>query len=963
MPGNIAAQVMAWQRRMGGIAGPLAAAPSGSGDADNGTPVQVEMLVSGTWVDITSYTLVRDDSGQIAITSGIRDEGSQTEAGTCSLELDNRDGRFSPRNPSGPYYGIIGRNTPVRVSVPDGMGGKSYRIWGEASEWVPNWDTSGTDVWTDLSASGILRRLAQAPTPERSPIYEAIANPPLSGLVAYWPCEDTSGATSVAAALPAGGSPMKFTGSPTLAAYTGFVASDPLPTFTGASLTGGVFKYGITTVTQYQMRFFLAVPTAGLSNGDIIARVRVTPAVVGDVQYFDIEYNDPPGGVGSFGGPGTISVLPYNSEESLLGYSGIESITMDVRSRLLRVSLEVANNGTALSVTLRTLDINTGATDATTIGLTSTNVTQVESIALAPSTLAQTVGATGMAAGHVTLQTTITPISDLGTAVQPTGETAGRRIQRLCDEEGIAFTWIGDLDDTVTMGPPGKANTLTRIQECVLADGGMLYENPGALGLGYRTRASLYNQDPTLTLDYTAGQLAQIPVPVEDDRYVQNKVTVTCNGVSATYEETSGALGTALPPAGVGTYGQDVTLNLASSDSETLLNQAAWRVHLGTVDEARFPQISVNLAHPSISPDMRRAILGMRIGDRIQITNPPAWLPPDTIDQLVLGTSETITHFEHRLTFNCQPASPYSTIGYTDSSTARVDTDGSALLSAASSSATSLVVAPTTTPPVLWTTDSAEFPFDIRVGGEVMRVTGVTSWLSDTFTRTVSNGWGSADTGQAWTVAGGATSDFAVSSGAGTHTLTSLNVAHLSLTDTSITDFDLYCDVAVSATATGGSIWAGPLGRYQDSENYYQARLEFDTSSTLRLEIRKRVDSVEGVIGVTYVMSAAYTAGVFYRVRFQAQGASLKAKVWRPSNPEPDWQVTGTDGAFSTTTSFGARSILSSANTNPSPVVSFENYQVASPQTFTVTRSINGVVKAQTAGTDVRLAYPAIIAL
>jgi hypothetical protein len=87
------------------------------------------------------------------------------------------------------------------------------------------------------------------------------------------------------------------------------------------------------------------------------------------------------------------------------------------------------------------------------------------------------------------------------------------------------------------------------VQEAVLADGGLLYENRSVLGLGYRTRASLHGQDPALVLDYTAYNLAAVPVPVEDDRYVQNKVTVTVGGVTGSYEATDGTLSTALPPA------------------------------------------------------------------------------------------------------------------------------------------------------------------------------------------------------------------------------------------------------------------------------------------------------------------------------------------------------------------------------------------------------------------------------
>ena len=100
MPVSIAARVMAWQRRMGAVASPFGA----TGEASNGSPVTIELLAAGVWVDITSYVLVRDNSGRIAITSGIRGEGSQMERALTALQLANTDGRFSPRNPMGDYY-------------------------------------------------------------------------------------------------------------------------------------------------------------------------------------------------------------------------------------------------------------------------------------------------------------------------------------------------------------------------------------------------------------------------------------------------------------------------------------------------------------------------------------------------------------------------------------------------------------------------------------------------------------------------------------------------------------------------------------------------------------------------------------------------------------------------------------------------------------------------------------------
>lgn len=961
MPASIAPFVAAFRRRLGNLPGPVRA----SGEASNGEPVVVELWVDGEWIDITSYTMVRDNSGSVRLKRGIRGEGSQTDFSSAELELRNTDGRFNPELPTGRYFELIGQNQPIRISVPDGLGGKSYRIRPEVSDWAQDWERSGNDVWTTAELSGVLRRLAQGPPPERSVIYRAITDPPLTGLIAYWPCEDPTGSTSLASALT-NGSRMTITGSPELASYDGFGASDPLPTLTDASLKGGVARYDITSVTQYQMRFLLAVPAAGFDDGDVIARMQVAEVAAGAslLNYFDIHYNDPPGGLGSYGGPGTLTLLTYDGDESPIGVGA--SISLDVRGRHVRVSLENSLSGTTMTSTLRVLDINSGVTDSASINIPSTSMSRVLAMTLAPDTLAGDAGVLGAAAGHLTLQNTITSINDLGRAIQPTGEAAGRRIERLCSEDGIAFQWIGSLDDTVAMGPQGKANTLALIRECVEADGGMLYETLTEHGLGYRTRASLYNQDPALILDYAAFNLAEVPTPVRDDQLIANKVTVTANGVSATYEETEGRMSTALPPAGVGVYGPpDPALNLATSDPAALRDQAAWRVHLGTVPGSRYPRISVNLAHSSITPDMRRAILALRQGDRIQIQNPPAWLPPDTIDQIALGFEETLTHVEHRLTFICAPASPY-TVGVLDADDARLDTDGSELVTAVGSSDTALVVAPSAGVSTLWTTDASEVPFDVRMGGEVMTVTSITPWLSDTFTRSVSNSWGTPDAGSAWTAAGGAASDYSVNGNAGVHVLSTVDVSRRTSVTAASPDFDVYCDLTTSALATGASLFGAVTARMQDSGTMYMVRLEFTTSNTVVMVLRRLLADVGTDLG-TYTVPVTHVAGTYVRVRFQGIGPELKAKAWAAADAveTPVWNVQVTDSAISQAHSIGTRSIRTTGNTNGAAVeIRHDNYRVIRPQTFSpVTRSANGCVKAQAAAADTRLAIPTILAL
>lgn len=947
MPGGLAARVMGWQRRMGVMAGPLGA----SGEASNGEPVTVELLVAGVWVDITPYVLVRDDNGRITITSGIRGEGSQTERAQADLQLRNPDGRFSPRNPTGEYFDDLNwLNAQMRVSVPDGLGGKSYRIWGEVPEWIPGWDSTGRDVWTDVKINGILQRLAQGPAPERSLIYNAITSMLTATMVAYWPGEDPTGSTRLASGLPTGSS-MTRTGTLTLASYDGFGSSDPLPDLTTASLSGGVADYADPTMTQ--VRFLTHIPEDGLADGKVLSAI---DQLDNGVAFWELYYTT----TGN-----TLVLRQHDGDGSLLGVELPH--TLDVRGLNLYVSVEFAESGTGITRALRLTDVDKGVTYSVTDTAASTQLTCVMRLRFGPASrsVVSPIGTAflpGVAIGHITVENAITAVDVLGVRLNPVGETAGRRIQRLCADAGIAFEWIGDLDNTVAMGGQGKQNLLSLVQEAVLADGGLLYETTSAFGLGYRTRASLCNQDVALTLSYSGFNLNEVPVPVTDDRYVQNRLVVTSGGVSQTYEKLDGPYGTAR----VGVYGENggVTLNLADSGEFTLRNQAAWRVRLGTVEDERFPQISVNLAHPSITPDMRRAILALRPGDRIQVTGmPQPFTAPDTVDQLFLGASQSITRFEHRLTFECAPASPY-TIGVLDAAGVKADTDGSELTAAVDADDTALFVSVTDGP--LWTTDPAKVPFGIRAGGETMTVTAITSWLDDTFTRTVANGWGTPDVGTAWSnVGGGAASDYAVNGSSALHTLSTLDITRRSGIAAVHADFDLYCDITTSALATGDSLFGAVTARMLDANNMYMCRAEFTTSNTILVTVRKQIAGVQTQLGSTYTMPATHVAGTFIRVRFQGQGSALKARAWLATGLEPgSWHIEATDGTISAANQIGTRSVRATGNTNAATVaVQYDNYEALTPQTFTVTRSVNGVVKSHAAGTPISLARKTTVAL
>lgn len=107
-----------------------------------GVPAGVEMRLGGAWVDVTSD--VRVESG-IRVTHGRRAEGRVSDPTTVEFTVNNRDGKYSPRNPTGPYYGQLGRNTPARAFLT-----RTGQCWLELYK-----DTSGAGTATTPDSAGL----------------------------------------------------------------------------------------------------------------------------------------------------------------------------------------------------------------------------------------------------------------------------------------------------------------------------------------------------------------------------------------------------------------------------------------------------------------------------------------------------------------------------------------------------------------------------------------------------------------------------------------------------------------------------------------------------------------------------------------------------------------------------------------------------------------------------------------
>jgi hypothetical protein len=80
-------------------------------------PVKVKLFYSGAWQDHTADALIGEALGgqDITITHGRANE--QEQAPPCQCGLTFKGHRFNPNNPTSDLYGLIGRNTPLRVEL------------------------------------------------------------------------------------------------------------------------------------------------------------------------------------------------------------------------------------------------------------------------------------------------------------------------------------------------------------------------------------------------------------------------------------------------------------------------------------------------------------------------------------------------------------------------------------------------------------------------------------------------------------------------------------------------------------------------------------------------------------------------------------------------------------------------------------------------------------------------------
>lgn len=591
------------------------------------------------------------------------------------------------------------------------------RFVGQITDIKPAWAYGDIDglAMAKVEASGVLQRLQQGEQPIESALTRLITSPSNAGIVvAHWPHEDGRDSTRIAASTPGVG-PMSVRGEFSMAADDQVLGSSPLMTIAPSDTalrTADIPQIPQVVGVNWEVGQFMragdpAVSPAVTGLGVVSTNGRVARwlLTINDTQLTITGLDDDGAGV----------VLDTTISQATYGLF-YDQIFDDTSIVVLRC----ADDGVNVDWSAAVITLAEGlvmSTSGTYVGDTGVPTRFKNSCTGPPG---------GITFGH-TFVTTGTNLAGGITWLAPAdrgfrGESAADRIRRLCAEQNIPITIVGDAATSEPMGPQRPLPLTDLLAECAATDRGVLSELPNTIGFGYRCRNDLYN--PTSAFTVTADLNLSFPFEaVEDDQRLANDVTVT---------RTEGSSHREVDQAHIDAEDRyRKTLEVNTEDDNRLPAHAGWILHEGTWPEMRYPAVPVDLVADSA---MHEAWLHAGPGDTFTVTGLPDEHPTPAVELLMEGYTETLTGHTWDLMLDNSPSGP-STVGvWDDEDLGRYDTAGSETTADFEAGTdTSLTVA--TTLGQLWTTDGDDVPFEIQAAGVVLTVTAVAGASSpQTFT-------------------------------------------------------------------------------------------------------------------------------------------------------------------------------------------------------------------------------------
>ncbi|MCR3732182.1 hypothetical protein FHS35_009100 [Streptomyces umbrinus] len=658
-------------------------------DINNGTGGRTARFYWAESIDADEWTQIRTDSTLTGIVA--------LHSGTAPLSIAPTDlTQATPRVPvEGKVYAAQVRNGigGTVVAAPDfeaepvgaaaftdavgrlwsysgtaAVSDRAHRYIGEISTWPKKWQPDGSDIWTPVEASGVLRRYDQGAKALNSTLRRRI---PSGNPSAYWPMEEDSLASRAYSPVP-GVSPAAMTGVEWAAVDT-LPSSKALPQL-GAAATLSAIVPSTANDGEWQVEFVYNADDKTPPDPGPHAEL-ISISTTGTIRRWWVGMR-----------AGAVRLFGYNASGTavvnvLMGVGG------DVFHGWVRLRLWCRDEGggqMAYRVDFQDVGGDAGGTGATITAAAG----RVTAITANWGPLTE-----GWAFGHLSVLPTASNTLYTGSDRAYSGENAWQRLLRLASEEGIPMGRVAGPLELERVGPQRPDTLLELLHSAAEADGGILIEDHDRLGLVYRDRSSMYTQEPALTLVYGQPGLGVDLEPLDDDTSSRNDITVKRSGGSegrAVLEE--GKLSVQAPPAGIGVYDEAPELSL---DDDTQTEPVAcWRLHLGTYDGDRYPAVTVMLHKPG-AQHLIPAVLGLRLGDVIRLKNLPPWVSFDDVDLIVQGYHETLDLQRWEVTFNCSSGGPWNTAKASHTVYGKANTTGHELAAAVTANAAVLPVVAT----------------------------------------------------------------------------------------------------------------------------------------------------------------------------------------------------------------------------------------------------------------------------
>jgi hypothetical protein len=200
----------------------------------------------------------------------------------------------------------------------------------------------------------------------------------------------------------------------------------------------------------------------------------------------------------------------------------------------------------------------------------------------------------------------------------------------------------------------------------------------------------------------------------------------------------------------------------------------------------------------------------------------------------------------------------------------------------------------------------------------------------DDFTRTVSNSLGTSSSGGTYSTTGAAT-QYAVNGTQAVFTPDTTAVQAIGTLPIG-PNFDVTVKFSLNGILNASSsARVGVVGRFTDSNNFYDATITTIAGSITSVSVRKVVAGVTTILDSLSPAAPSFDYGNMVNIRFMGSGPFLKAKVWSDHVDEPTmWLLEFTDTSLTTGNGAG---IAASVTTNSLGLsVLFDDLRITPPQ-------------------------------